>query len=105
MKSLKSSGRWVLFFGDLSVFLLSLWLSLFLRTFSTPSQDLFITHLIPFSALFAVWILIFYISGLYERHIIILWSKLPSRIITTQLVNAGMAVLFFYFIPLFGITP
>jgi len=91
--------------GDLSVFVLSLWLSLFLRTFSAPSQELFAVHLVPFGELFIIWILVFYISGLYERHIIILWSKLPSRIITTQLVNAGLAVLFFYFIPLFGITP
>lgn len=105
MKSIKGSGRSALFFGDLFVFIVSLWLSLFLRTFSAPSQVLFVTHLVPFCVLFAIWMLVFYISGLYERHIIILWSKLPTRIISTQLVNAGLAVLFFYSIPLFGITP
>ncbi len=105
MKSLKSDGRWVLFFGDISVFIVSLWISLFLRSFSIPSKELFLTHFEPFSVLFIVWIIVFYIVGLYERHIIILWSKLPSRLINTQLVNALLAVLFFYFIPLFGITP
>jgi exopolysaccharide biosynthesis polyprenyl glycosylphosphotransferase len=105
MNPLKGSGRIILFFGDLSLFVVSLWLALALRTLSIPSKELFVTHLLPFALLFVVWVLVFYIAGLYERHIIILWSKLPSRILMTQLVNSAVAIAFFYLVPFFGITP
>jgi len=105
MKSLRSDNRLFLFFGDISIFVLALWLSLSLRNLSFPNQELFVAHLIPFGFLFVVWVVIFYISGLYERHVLILWSKLPSRLVNTQIVNATTAVIFFYLIPLFGITP
>jgi len=105
MNSLKSDSRVFLFFGDISIFVLALWISLSLRNLSLPNQELFITHLVPFSFLFVVWIVVFYISGLYERHVLILWSKLPNRLVNTQIVNASLAAFFFYLIPFFGITP
>lgn len=95
----------VLLAGDVLSFYLALWLSLFLRSFSFPSRDLFVTHALPFTLLFGAWVLVFYIAGLYEKHTVILKSKLPSILATTQLTNSGLAVIFFYFIPFFGITP
>ena len=95
----------VLLLGDLGSFVVALWLSLFIRTLEVPSQELFLTHLLPFSLLFAIWIVVFYIAGLYEKHTVILKSKLPSILASTQLTNSVLAVVFFYFIPFFGITP
>ena len=95
----------VLVLGDLLVFLLSLWLSLFLRNLEIPTESAFSLHILPFSILFVVWIVVFYIAGLYEKHTIILKSKLPSVLANTQLANSAIAVVFFYFIPFFGITP
>src|SRR3989338_8873825 len=57
------------------------------------------------SLLFALWILVFYIAGLYEKHTVILKSKLPSALASTQIINSTLAVVFFYFVPFFGITP
>src|SRR3989338_9457352 len=94
-----------LFLGDFSSFVVALWLSLFLRSFEIPSQDLFLTHLLPFSLLFVLWILVFYIAGLYDKHTAILKSKLPSILANTQIANSTLAVAFFYFVPFFGITP
>jgi exopolysaccharide biosynthesis polyprenyl glycosylphosphotransferase len=95
----------VLLVGDLFFFLVALWLSLFLRTVEAPSRELFYTHLLPFSLLFVAWIVVFYIGGLYERHTLILKSKLPNILATTQVTNSVIAVIFFYFVPVFAIAP
>jgi exopolysaccharide biosynthesis polyprenyl glycosylphosphotransferase len=63
------------------------------------------SHSIPFSILFLAWVVVFFIAGLYEKHTRILKNRLPSVIFSAQVVNSILAVLFFYFIPYFGITP
>src|SRR3990167_6222495 len=105
MESLYKKGSLVLLIGDFFFFSVSLWLALLLRNLEIPSKELLVIHLLPFSLLFVIWILVFYIAGLYEKHTVILRSKLPSVLANTQLVNSGLAVVFFYFIPFFGITP
>jgi len=91
--------------GDLIFFLAALWLTLFVRHLEVPTKNVFTEHLLPFSLLFLAWVLVFYIAGLYDRHTTILRSKLPVVLGGAQLVNASLAVIFFYFIPLFGIAP
>ena len=78
---------------------------LLLRYFELPKFDIFLAHLIPFSFLFIVWVVVFFIAGLYEKHTVIFKSRLPNIIFNTQITNSIIAVLFFYFIPYFGITP
>jgi lipopolysaccharide/colanic/teichoic acid biosynthesis glycosyltransferase len=95
----------LLLLGDLCLFTLSLWLALALRNFAWPSGMLFLTHLRPFALLFVVWVIVFYIAGLYGKHTVILRSKLPSILLNTGIANALIAIVFFYFIPFFGITP
>jgi exopolysaccharide biosynthesis polyprenyl glycosylphosphotransferase len=95
----------VLLLGDIFFFLVALWLTLLLRNVEPPSRELFADHLLPFGLLFVAWVVVFYIAGLYERHTVILKSKLPSILGTTQVTNSGVAVIFFYFVPFFGITP
>ncbi|MBX4199265.1 sugar transferase [Candidatus Parcubacteria bacterium] len=95
----------VLLLGDVVCFVVSLWLALFLRSLSVPSEALFFTHLVPFGLLIVAWVVIFYIAGLYERHTILLKTKLPGILFNTQVANAIVGVIFFYLIPLFGITP
>lgn len=95
----------ILFLGDILSFLASLWLMLFIRYGEIPSDRVFSGHLAPFSILFAVWILIFFIAGLYEKHTLIFQSLLPSRLLNTEAINASIAIIFFYFVPYFGITP
>lgn len=95
----------VLLLGDVLFFLVSLWLTLFIRTRALPSEGLFYEHLLPFSLLFIAWVLVFYIAGLYEKHTVILKSRLPNILAQTQLINSALAVIFFYFVPFFVITP
>jgi exopolysaccharide biosynthesis polyprenyl glycosylphosphotransferase len=105
MNSLNKKEPLILLIGDAFFFLVSLWVSLFLRNFSIPPNEIFAIHLVPFGFLFIVWIMMFYIAGLYEKHTLILKSKLPSVLFNTLIANSVIAVIFFYLIPFFGITP
>ncbi|MBI3634229.1 MAG: exopolysaccharide biosynthesis polyprenyl glycosylphosphotransferase [Candidatus Yonathbacteria bacterium] len=95
----------ILFLGDLFLFSLSLWVALTIRYASVPSFGLIKQHLVPFTALFALWVFVFFIAGLYEKHTLVFKSKLPALILNIQVINSLIAVLFFYLIPFFGITP
>lgn len=95
----------LLLLGDLVFFFVALWATLLIRYFELPSYDRFMSHAEPFSILFIIWIVFFYIAGLYEKHTIFLRSRLPVTILNTQVVNSLAAVSFFYLIPFFGITP
>lgn len=94
-----------LFLGDVLVFYAALWVTLFLRYREIPSSDTVELHLVPFTILFGVWALIFFIAGLYEKQTLILRKRLPQVILNAQIVNSVIAVVFFYFVPAFGIAP
>ncbi len=96
----------MLFVGDVAFFALALWLSLFLRSFEAPSSELFVAHIIPFSILFFIWALVFFVSGLYEsRSIILARRALSATLLIAQTINIVLAAVFFFVIPYFGITP
>jgi len=94
-----------LLLGDLLLFVFSLWLTLSLRYNELPDRDVFVSHLEPFSLLFVFWLLVFFISGLYDKHTNAFKQKLPAVILNAQLTNSIIAALFFYFIPYYKITP
>lgn len=91
--------------GDIAVFVVSLWATLAIRYTDFPSSDLFFSHLVPFLLLFVVWVLVFFIVGLYERHILFLKSRLPGKLAGAHITNILIALVFFYAVPYFGITP
>ncbi|MCA9367589.1 sugar transferase [Candidatus Kaiserbacteria bacterium] len=94
----------VLIIGDILVFVVSLWLTLLIRYFAWPSEALLTAHLGPFLILSGVWLFIFYLAGMYDKHTTFLKSLLFSRILNTQFVNILVAALLFLIIP-FGIAP
>src|SRR5438477_12347309 len=95
----------VLLIGDVSVFALSLWATLALRSLEIPTLELFVRHLVPFSLLFVVWILVFFLAGLYGKHTRLFRSTLSATILYTQIVNVLIAALFFFLVPAFGLAP
>ncbi len=95
----------LLFAGDIFFFFLSLWLMLVLRFKGIPETSILIDHIIPFSIIFVIWFIVFFISGLYEKHTLLLKSRIPSIILHAQLINSALAVMFFYLLPMFGIAP
>ena len=94
-----------LFIGDIFFLILALYSMLFLRFGQLPEENLFLSHLQAFTLLFVATVFIFYVAGLYERHTVILRSRLPHIILRAQIISSIVAVLFFYFVPYFGISP
>ena len=94
----------ILISGDVISFIIALYATLLVRYFELPSSQLFEAHLGPFMIISGVWLFIFYIAGLYDKHTVFLKSLLFSRILNTQVVNILIAAMLFLVIP-FGIAP
>ncbi len=102
------TSRWepfTLLLGDLLVLYFSLWIALWFRWFSFPTLSEFEIYIKPFTFLFVLWISVFFIAGLYDKHTTVLKKQIPTIIFNAQLINSALAVFFFYIIPYFGITP
>ncbi len=95
----------ILFVGDIVVFIASLWLTLLIRYGQNPGWSLFFSHLVPFSFLYIIWFLVYFIAGLYEQRTIVLRQNIYRTLLNTQVLNSLIAIAFFYLIPYFGITP
>ncbi len=105
MRILNGKEPTILLFGDLASLYLSLWLMLFVRYLSVPGISEIKTHFSSFSIVFIIWVIVFFIAGLYGKHTTILKRKLPTVIFNSLIINTFITALFFYLIPYFGITP
>lgn len=99
MQNIRQNEYIVLLIGDIIVLLAALVITVFIR------NQAFSDHIGPFSILFVVSIITFFIAGLYEQHTVFFKKKLSQVIIRAQVANAVVAVALFYFIPFFTITP
>jgi lipopolysaccharide/colanic/teichoic acid biosynthesis glycosyltransferase len=70
--------------GDIIVFFASLWLSLHIR-YGDVNEYIWSIHMWPFIVIFAASVLIFFISGAYEKHTSHLQSKLPVTLLYSQI--------------------
>lgn len=105
MTIVNKKEAFLLLLGDLFLFLSSIYVVLFLRYFKIPSVDLLTQHLVPFGFLSIIFVIVFLVAGLYEKHTLMLRSRLPNILFNAQVINAFVAVLIFYLVPVFGITP
>lgn len=105
MTATNKNEAFLLFVGDIFFLFLALFIMLFWRFREIPGAGVFWDHITSFSIILILWFIVFFIAGLYEKHTLFLKSRIPTIILNTQLVNSGIAVLFFYLVPFFGITP
>ncbi len=98
-------ASFLLFVGDIAAFALSLYLTLWVRYGDAPTAAALAPYVLPFSFLFALWILVFYSAGLYSKRLALFPSRLPDALLYTQLANIVFAALFFFLVPTFGIAP
>ena len=94
----------ILIIGDIVAFNVALWLTLLVRYAEIPSMEQLGLHVPPFLIFSAVWISIFFILGLYDKHTNLLKKLLVNRIFYAQVANVFVAAILFFTIP-FGITP
>ena len=101
----RKKERVILAFGDILTFFVAVWLTLFLRYGSVPDTQLFVDHIVAFVPAIFIWIVVFFIFNLYGRPTVVFRRKIVSTIVNAQIVNSILAVVIFYFIPNFGLTP
>ncbi|MDP3726195.1 MAG: exopolysaccharide biosynthesis polyprenyl glycosylphosphotransferase [bacterium] len=95
----------VLLIGDILLFCLTLVLTIAIGFYVLNNNDALSDHLIPFSFLIPVWILVFYVAGLYDKETLFFRKRLPTILLNAQLFNIITGLSFFYFAPIFKITP
>ncbi len=98
--------RILLFWGDVVVLYLALFLTLIIRygTGLAFSYNLSI-HFIPFTIIFSFWILVFYIANLYEISLTKNNLVFYTNFIYAIVFNILISVVFFYFVAYFEIAP
>lgn len=97
--------QFITLLGDVVLLYGSLALALFIRRPQVFSLEYLKDHFWPFTIIFIILLLIFYIAGLYDFRRFknnLVFARLFS---TTLFVSFIIAALFFYLIPFFGITP
>ncbi|MBI3632451.1 MAG: exopolysaccharide biosynthesis polyprenyl glycosylphosphotransferase [Candidatus Vogelbacteria bacterium] len=104
----RKKEQFILALGDILCFVSAIWLTLFVRySGQTTGQynQLFFGHILAFTPAILLWLLVFFIFNLYGKQTIVFRRKILSTIINAQIVNSLLAVVLFYFIPYFGLTP
>lgn len=94
----------ILIIGDIISFNVALWVMLLVRYLEIPSLERLASHVPPFLAFSALWLLIFFILGLYDKHTNLLKKLLVNRILYAQAINIFLAGILFFVIS-FGIAP
>jgi len=95
----------ILVIGDIAILYGALALALIIRYRAPLTSGAFINHLQPFSILFALWIIIFYINGLYEIHKLKNTPAFIKNLGAAVTVGTLIAIIFFYLITDYGIAP
>lgn len=105
MNSLSKRESLALFIGDIAALVIALWATLLVRYSAFPEWDIFYNHVVPFSFLFLLSAIVFFIAGLYDRRALLIRGKTSETILYAQLVNILFGAVFFFLVPYFGIQP
>jgi exopolysaccharide biosynthesis polyprenyl glycosylphosphotransferase len=95
----------MLFTGDVITLYAALLLTLIVRFDGSSGNELLKTYIVPFTIVFAFWLAIFYIGGIYDLRRLINGTEFWKTFSLAMGVNVLLAILIFYLVPSFGITP
>jgi exopolysaccharide biosynthesis polyprenyl glycosylphosphotransferase len=90
--------------GDIILLYISLGFTLFIR-YPELTDQIINLHATPFTIIFIGWILIFYISGLYDIRMLKNNFEFSKRLSVAGVTSALLTILIFYLVPAFGIAP
>lgn len=100
-----SKGKlFLLFLGDVIVLYFSLWLTLVLRYQRMVSAELWQKHLLPFTIIFVVWLIIFFINRLYDLSLMRNNYSFLG-LLAKSLSAAGIVGFVFFYFATTGISP
>ncbi|MDD4994879.1 MAG: sugar transferase [Patescibacteria group bacterium] len=95
----------LLVLGDLAAAYSSLYLTLLLRYRDGLNLEAWQSHLVPFTAIYLAWIVVFFISDLYNLNTARNTVDFRRRFFQALAINALIAVAFFYLNPAVAIAP
>lgn len=95
----------LLFLGDIAALYAALLLALALRYGSNFYAEFLDAHFAPFTVIFILWLVVFYIAGLYDLRRLRNNLDFLKTLALSLVTNAILATLLFYLIPSFGIAP
>ncbi len=105
MKPTNNLKKSVLLAGDLVLLYASLWLTLLIRYQAKPDSQLWQAHLSPFTLVFGAWLLIFYISNLYDLRLAVNNARFWQLLTRSLAIAIGVAIAIFYLLPQNNIAP
>src|SRR3989344_7263678 len=98
--------RFWLVIGDLAILCLALFLTLWWRYGSNQDFGFYLqAHFVPFSIIFAFWLLVFYTADLYDVNLAKNNLRLFSTFFYSTAFIAFFSVALFYLLPIFKVTP
>lgn len=89
--------KYFLIFGDIIILYFSLFVTLLIRYQAEYSSSLWLQHLTPFSVVFLIFLITFYIDDLYELSFNITRSNLLGKILKNVIIALIISFGFFYF--------
>jgi exopolysaccharide biosynthesis polyprenyl glycosylphosphotransferase len=95
----------LLFLGDIVALYASLFLTLVAHYGFGFSGDFIDTNLIPFSIIFVIWLIIFFIAGLYDLRRLRDNLDFVKTLWLAIVISTLISIVAFYAIPFFGIAP
>lgn len=95
----------LIFAGDIAIFYAALVATLIFRYGRDGFFEWWELHKIPFTILFLIWGIVFYIAGLYDKRFLKADTELQSLVARTMLAAAIIGIGLFYSIPYFIIAP
>lgn len=91
-----SAKKYLLILGDIAILYFSLWLTLIIRYQSDFNSSIWSKHFWPFTFVFAIFLIIFYIDDLYELNYTQGKAGLLSRLLRSMAIGTVIAIIFFY---------
>lgn len=96
---------WLIFLPVVILLYASLRLAIGLRYDGTLTAQQANAHYAAFSIIFAIWLLVYFIHGLFEVQVFRRYSSLFFNLVSAMVVNLLIAVIYFYFQPNLILTP
>lgn len=96
----------IILLGDMAILYGALAITLLFRYESSYFKESFLNHFKPFSLIFIIWLLTFYLADLYQSKTLKNKLSLARALIPAITVNAVISIILFYlFTPFFNLTP
>jgi len=96
---------WLIFIPTIALFYFSLQMALILRYHGSLAYGTDGAHYKVFSLIFAMWLVVFYIHGLFEIQAFRRYSSLFFNLVSAMAINLLLAIIYFYFQPNLILTP